>query len=308
MPKLIMLVGLPGSGKSVLAKQISKTENADIFSSDQIREELCNNVNEQKLNNEVFQILHKRIKENLSKGNNSIYDATNISYKRRKDFLSQLNKINCYKKCIVVATPFEICQMQNNNRERIVPDYVINNMYKKFDIPYFYEGWDEIKLHYINDNYKNIYGNINTLINDYLEYDQNNEHHKLTLGNHLLKTKEYIEKYYDTSDTSISSKTLKIAAILHDSGKPYCKTYKDKKGNIDKNAHYYGHEHVGSYNSLFYETEDNYNKLLVATLIRWHMQMHYIKKESHAEDKYKFLLGNLWSGLELLNKADIAAH
>ena len=39
-PTLFCLCGLPASGKSTYAKELSKKENATIYSSDAIREEL----------------------------------------------------------------------------------------------------------------------------------------------------------------------------------------------------------------------------------------------------------------------------
>ena len=65
MTNLIMLIGLPSSGKSTLAEKLSKEYNAQILSSDQIRIDLYNNINDQEHNDEVFKELHKRLKEKL---------------------------------------------------------------------------------------------------------------------------------------------------------------------------------------------------------------------------------------------------
>ena len=40
MTKLFLMIGLPASGKSTLAEQIAKSEDAEIVSSDNIRKEL----------------------------------------------------------------------------------------------------------------------------------------------------------------------------------------------------------------------------------------------------------------------------
>ena len=82
-PMFIMMCGLPGSGKSSNAKALSKIYNAIICSSDAIREEVTGSVSNQDKDPEVFKILHDRIKENLSRGISVIYDACNISYKKR---------------------------------------------------------------------------------------------------------------------------------------------------------------------------------------------------------------------------------
>ena len=62
MPKLFYIVGLPASGKSTKAEELSKKYNANIHSSDVIREELSGDINNQNINTLVFEILHKRIK------------------------------------------------------------------------------------------------------------------------------------------------------------------------------------------------------------------------------------------------------
>ena len=59
MQKLIVMVGVPGSGKSTYAKNtFSKT--AEILSSDALRKELLGNENDQKHNDYVFAELYKR--------------------------------------------------------------------------------------------------------------------------------------------------------------------------------------------------------------------------------------------------------
>ena len=92
MSKLIMMCGLVASGKSFVANQLALKENAVIHSSDELRIELFGDVNEVDKNGEVFQELHKRIKDDLKKGKNVIYDATNLNHKKRKGFLEELKK------------------------------------------------------------------------------------------------------------------------------------------------------------------------------------------------------------------------
>ena len=65
-PKLWIMVGLSGSGKSTVAKEIAvMEENTIIVSSDAIREELTGKVEDQTKNDEVFKIFHKRIRKGL---------------------------------------------------------------------------------------------------------------------------------------------------------------------------------------------------------------------------------------------------
>lgn len=145
MVEFIMLVGLPASGKSTYA-EVLKEQGYSVHSSDAIREELTGDVNSQDKNTDVFSVLHKRIKSDLENGISCVYDATNVSMKRRKVFLDEIRKFECTKKCILFVVPVEMCQVRNQNRERKVPDEVYDRMLKNFWVPYYYEGWDEIEI------------------------------------------------------------------------------------------------------------------------------------------------------------------
>lgn len=145
MTEFIMLVGLPGCGKSTYAKKI-ETEGYVIHSSDAIREELFGDVNSQKDNTKVFDVLHKRIKDDLTKGISCVYDATNMSMKRRKAFLDEISKISCSKKCVLFVVPIEVCKEWNQKRERKVPNDVYDKMLKAFWVPAFYEGRNIIQI------------------------------------------------------------------------------------------------------------------------------------------------------------------
>ena len=148
VPTFVMMCCLVGSGKTVKAQELAKQYDATVFSSDSLREELFGDVNEQSRNQELFTELHKRIKDCLRKGKSAIYDATNIDYKKRMSFLAELKKIPCEKICVLMATPYEECLKRNAERERKVPTYVIERMYRNFDVPWYYEGFDDIQVEY----------------------------------------------------------------------------------------------------------------------------------------------------------------
>lgn len=74
-PTFYMMVGVPGSGKSTYARQIP---DATVLSSDDIRAEIGADGGDKKMHKQVFTILHERVKEALSAGNDVVYDATNL--------------------------------------------------------------------------------------------------------------------------------------------------------------------------------------------------------------------------------------
>ena len=103
-PILTMLVGVAGSGKSTIAKQIAQKTGAHIYSSDAIRAEIYGDENCQKNPGRVFDILHQRVCRDLRDGYDVIYDATNLNCKRRMGFLKSIAHIDCKKTCVVVVT------------------------------------------------------------------------------------------------------------------------------------------------------------------------------------------------------------
>lgn len=304
VPKFIMMCGLVASGKSTRAKELAREYNATVFSSDTLREEMFGNVNDQEHNQELFAELHRRIKEYLRSGKSVIMDSTNLSYKKRMSFLQELKNIPCEKICVLMATPYEECLKRNSERERKVPEYVIEKMYRQFDPPYWYEGWQDIIDEWSNNTQ---FKGINDWISSVEAFNQNKPHHSLTLGQHSEKALDYVyETVRDIDDHSIA---LRSAAVLHDNGKCFCKTFKNSKGEITEQAHYYGHEHVGSYDSLFYRMLCD--PLDVAILVRWHMQPYFWEKDNNEKlhNKYRKLWGEeLYQDIMLIHRADKAAH
>lgn len=301
-----MLCGLPASGKSFYAKQLSSLYNLKIHSSDEIRKELYGDENIQDKNNEVFQLLHKRVKDDLLSGYNVCYDATNINYKRRKAFLDEIKKIDCDKICAFMSTPYQDCLQNNAKRERSISEDVITRMYKNFYIPQYYEGWDQIKIVW---NFNDKHFNLNELFNgkEGLNYiSQDNPNHSLTIGKHCLMCNANLEKINPNSPF-----TLFKAALLHDIGKKFCKSFKNSEGKLTKEAHYYQHHLVSAYNSLFYlKSEGCYDDefiLETCNYIQWHMQPYFMKTEKQRK-KYKKLWGEeFYNNLMILNEADKSA-
>lgn len=304
MVKFIMLVGLPGSGKSTYANSLKNKYR--IHSSDKIREEL-GDINDQSKNMKVFEILHKRIKDDLENGKNVCYDATNLSRKRRIAFIRELKHIPCKKECVLIATPFEECLKQNSNRDRIVPEEVLYKMYKSFQIPCEQEGFDNVFIHYPKEEWKMYYGKVNDYLFSLLDYGQENSHHTLTLGQHMIRAGSRL-----LLKNKLVHYDVYLATILHDVGKPDVKSFVDSKGEVDSDAHYYNHHYTGSYKCLFFDYSEfkvPYNKEHIALLIEHHMKPYMEWKQSNkAKEKDRRIFGDQFiEQVELLHEADIKA-
>lgn len=300
MPQLTMLVGFPGSGKSTVAQgMVEESPGTIIVSSDAMRKELFGDENCQNHNDLLFKQLHKRIRDHLQDGNDVIYDACNINYKQRMEFLKSLNSIPCWKRVLVVATPVSECLRRNANRERVVPEKAIFKMYRNFWMPASYEGFNSVTV------YRPILKKQKTadeFVKMVFAWDQMNSHHSRTLGEHMALARDAILK--EDPFNSI----LAYAAYIHDCGKPFCATRKNAKDVLDGEMHYYGHEHAGAYSSMFFV--DNPDPVRVAQLIQWHMRPYTAWEQSEkAREKDLRLLGEtLYREILALHKADLFAH
>lgn len=242
---LFVLVGISGSGKSWFANESLK-ENFEVFSSDAIRAEVFGDETDQTHNQEVFEILHKRLRMALKAGKNCVYDATNLNRKRRMAFLKSIQNIDCKKFCFVVATPFELCIERDKNRDRSVGEKVIRRQIFQFQLPLKEEGWDDVFIHKNDEiDYPSIYSYFPEIDVPHdcapYHYEGITEHMDMALRE-LLKSGK-------------ATLALVEATAFHDVGKFYTKSFYDKKGNRKNRATYYGHENWSAY---LYMTSSEY--------------------------------------------------
>ena len=324
MNKFYMTVGLPGSSKSTWAEINKEKLNFTIHSSDAIREEL-GDVNDQSKNDLVFNTLHKRIKEDLLNGKNVCYDATNLLRKRRMNFISnELKNIPCEKVCVLFATPYEVCLKNNTNRERKVPEEVIERMVKNFDVPCKQEGWNDIQIVWWDYEKEGMKFDFKDDVEKWRSVSHDNPHHTLSIGDHMIKAHDWFVENGDvlTFDGLTFQKDdilLIYAIMMHDCGKAFTKEFKNSKGEPSETAHFYQHHCVGSYLSLFYLKDwrddgftifDENSILYISLLIGLHMNPFLKWKNSKkAEEKDRKLFGDkIIDSVLKLHQADLAAH
>ena len=241
MTRFIMLIGLPGSGKSTYVLNNIK-ENEVYLSSDEIREELYGNESIQDNPAKVFDLMYKRTIDALLNNQTVYYDATNINRKKRIHTLSQLKHkikdLDCQG--ILFATPYEECLKRNQLRNRNVPEEAIKRMYMSFNVPSTREGFNNIKIIYPEDFNKDVI--VIDRINALKRFNQETKHHSNTLGDHMYNAFTYLIKNYPKHTLR-----LRYATLLHDLGKPFTKSFYNSKGELTENAHYYSHDKVGAY-------------------------------------------------------------
>lgn len=303
-PIFVMMCGLPGSGKTTYAHELAEINGAVVYSSDVIRAELFGDENNQSNNDEVFKVLHDRIKQSLRNGVSAIYDATNISSKRRRAFLMELKNISCWKHCYIAATKFKDCLEANDSRGRTVPYEVIKRMYMNWNTPYYFEGWDLIYIRYRDDYKRTDFDSALSWIDKHIRFDQHNPHHSLSLGRHCESVGDSLR------DDDL---TMYYAGLLHDCGKPFTKTFVNSKGETTEVAHYYQHHCTGGYDSLFFHYPEGVETLDVSILINLHMMPYNWEKDAEhglsTMRKYERIWGTeLFEKVMTLHEADKKLH
>ena len=289
-PKLILLVGIPGSGKTTYARSyIEQLPRAVHLSSDAIRKELYGDENILGNPREVFSLMQKRAIEALNDGKDVAYDATNITRKDRTGIINacpEFAKIECH----IIWAPIEECIKRDASRERTVGKEVIDRMLKRFQAPFFDEGIDEIKV-ILPDNFNKM--QYTNTIFKLMEIPHDNPHHTLNILDHCLAADKYIIR-----KTGEYCNDIGYASLFHDIGKPYVKAFIDSKGNPCDVAHYYQHQCVGAWMSYGSEYVTPY----VAWLISTHMDPFLNTKY------YNKLPSYLKKDIDLLHEADLVAH
>lgn len=295
-PKLIVLVGLPGCGKSTYAKKLLDPQGyCRYVSSDQLREELFGDEAIQGDPKTVFKHVHDKTKQLLTTGYDVVYDATNVTRKNRKNIVQQFGKIADIEAHIVWA-PFNECVVRDRERKRTVGEDVISKFLHRWQSPYYDEGFSKIKLVFnCNVGWDRVHYN-NCLLEN-MNIDHENPHHSLNIADHCAEAENYVLNKY-------GNPVLCEAAAFHDCGKPMTKGFKsDENGRMIPVAHYYQHDNVGGYLVYGCYGSDNMNRAIqVSWIVCNHMQPYFQSKY------YKEMDASYKKNIDIIHEADVHAH
>ena len=148
MAKLIMLIGIPGSGKTTYSKELIKKYNAKVISTDKVRQVYVG-IEEK----DVFPTVYNLCAEELRSNNNVILDATHITPKVRKRSFDALDEygVTYEKVAFFINTPVDVCAFRVEERnkkpnELILPVDVVYSYGKNIIPPSENEGFSEIYI------------------------------------------------------------------------------------------------------------------------------------------------------------------
>lgn len=142
---LYLLCGVPASGKTTYAKQLSEKYGAVRYSYDDMPNA---HIRDYKIGQEVHKQWLQNIKNDLLNGRSVVADNTSLNIEFRMKFLSEFSNIPCKKVLIIMDTPIDVCISRNSQRQDVerVPDGAIKMASHFYEKPSPFEQWDEIKI------------------------------------------------------------------------------------------------------------------------------------------------------------------
>lgn len=158
MANLILVGGLPGSGKSTYLSQFKHNLNCVVISRDEIRFSLLQEGEEYfSHEKEVCKIMWAKINDALAANKNTYVDQTSLTPNSRSYLLKHIT--THYDLCIMIwfDIPRNICLERNENRfgtKAYVPRGVIRRMSQQMILPSYNEAFDEIYFYDENNKLK----------------------------------------------------------------------------------------------------------------------------------------------------------
>jgi predicted kinase len=140
--KLIITVGLPGSGKSTYLARLG----VNAISSDEIRRLIADDPRDQSINARIFAAIRYLVRQRIAAGRPETYvDATHLTRWERLPYIRLAQRQRCQIEALFFDVPVKVCIQRNQGRDRIVPDQAILDMARNLQPPTEAEGFSRVE-------------------------------------------------------------------------------------------------------------------------------------------------------------------
>lgn len=148
MNKLLILIGIPGSGKSSLAARlVTECPQIQVISTDKIRAQLFGAQAVQGDWTLVWHQVGRQMQQAVEQSVEAVYDATNAARQHRRAAIALARTTGLtHITGLWLDTPLQACLERNYNRDRTVPEEVILRMHSSLldAPPSRQDGFDDL--------------------------------------------------------------------------------------------------------------------------------------------------------------------
>lgn len=136
--EVTMLSGLPGMGKDHYIQSLGN--DIPMVSLDAIRRKYKISPTDKSGNGQVVQVAKEEARSYLRKGQDFIWNATNITQQMRSQLIDLFVSYGAKVKIVYIEKPYDIWRKQNRDREYPLPENVLDKLLMKLEIPQLTEA------------------------------------------------------------------------------------------------------------------------------------------------------------------------
>ena len=145
---LVVLCGFPGAGKTFMRHSPEGRQRGTVLCPDEFRKALTGQDFFAPAEEFVWGALKLCARVLLSQKNEFsetvVIDATHLTKASRAQWITLARSVGATTECLWVDASFDICCERNNNRDRKVPQEIMDKMRDSFEPPSLDEGFDYI--------------------------------------------------------------------------------------------------------------------------------------------------------------------